>query len=188
MKINILTTTGLFVSILVFTLSTSCNQSSGDKEVNNVDSLNKSMDGQQISQGEEWLKSIFQCDNGNDYCFPDEQKITTTRYYEFFTESLDIYEYPDFETDTERIAAENAFKMRWGKIYPLDVPILSPFGRGNGIESGQKLENVTIAAQSDMKYSVIIDYGDGIQTTSEVTLIANGSSFLVDFMISEFID
>ena len=31
-------------------------------------------------------------------------------------------------------------------------------------------------------------YSDGIKTTSEVTLIANGNSFLIDYMKSEYIE
>ena len=142
----------------------------------------------QISAGAKWLKSIFQCSNGSDYCFPDEEKVITERYYEFFVESLGIFEYPDFETEDEQIAAENAYKKKRKDIYPLDIEVLSPFGRGNGIGSGDQLKNVTITPHSETKFTVIIDYGDEIKTTTELTLIANGNSFLIDYMKSEYIE
>ncbi len=188
MKKKIFTPTSLLCFMLVLALSTGCNAVSSKKEENKADSLKESIDGQQISAGEKWLRSIFQCQNENDYCFPDEEKVCTERYYEFFIESLEIYEYPDFESDAERIAAENAFKQKWEDIYPLGEVVLTPFGRGNGMETGQKLKNVAITSQSDGKYTVFIDYGDGIQTTSEVTLISSGNSFLVDFMKSDLVE
>ena len=187
MKKNMITAASLLCSILMFAVSTGCNQQSNEAVGNRSDSLKATTD-QQISSGEKWLKSIFQCQNENDYCFPDEEKVCTARYYEFFIESLEIFEYPDFETENERIAAEEAFKRKWEGIYPVDVPVLSPFGRGNGIESGQQLENVAITSHFDMKYTVTIDYGGGIKATSEVTLIGNDDSFLIDYMKSDFIE
>ena len=187
MKKPIFTATILLSSILLFTMSTSCNQHSGKTEANKSDSLKEVINDQSIPSGGKWLKSIFQCGDGSNYCFPNEEKVCTKRYYEYFVESLGIYEYPDFETENERIAAEKAFKNKWKDIYPLETEVLSPFGRGNGLEAGQKLNDVSIASISDTKYTVVIDYGDGIKTTTEVTLIANGKSFLIDYMKSEFI-
>ncbi len=186
MKKMIHTTTTLLFIILLFCILASYSSRSGKKEDNK--SEKKLVDKQQISSGEIWLKSIFQCNNGKDYCFPDEEKVCTKRYYDFFVESLEIFEYPDFETEDAQTAAENAYKKKWKDIYPMDVEVLSPFGRGNGLESEQKLKNVSITSLSDTKYTVVIDYGDDIKTTSEVTLIANGNSFLIDYMKSEFIE
>ena len=180
-------TSSLLCFILMLILSTGCNQQSGKTEENKSYSLNEAKNDQPNSPGEKWLKSIFQCKNGGDYCFPNEEKVCTKRYYEYFVESLGIYEYPDFETENEKIAAEKAFKNKWKDIYPQDAVVLAPFGRGNGAETGMKLKNVNIIPHSDMKYTVVIDYGDDIKTTNEVTLLANGSNFLIDYMKSEFI-
>ncbi len=180
MKKSILITTIQLCILLLLSISTSCNKSSNKKEDTKSESENTS--------GEKWLKSIFQCDNGSDYCFPDEEKICTKRYYEFFIESLAIFEYPDFETEAARKAAEKAYKKKWKDTYPLDVEVLSPFGRGNGLEAGQKLENVSITSLSDSKYTVIIDYGEGIKTTTGITLVPNGKSFLIDYMKSDYIE
>ena len=188
MKKKILTATSLLCFILMLILSTGCNQNSYKTEGNKSDSLKEAVNDQPNSSGEKWLKSIFQCNNGSDYCFPNEEKVCTKRYYEYFVESLGIYEYPDFETDNEQVAAEKAFKNKWKDIYPQDAAILSPFGRGNGVETGMELKNVNIIFHSDYKYTVVIDYSDGIKTTSEVTLIANGNSFLIDYMKSEYIE
>lgn len=171
--------------LLLLCISISCNLHSDKKEDTNFE---KDFDNkQQISSGEKWLKSIFQCNNGIDYCFPDEEKVFTERYYQYFIESLEIFEYPDFETENEQIIAEKAYKKKWKDIYPLDVEVISPFGRGNGLVSGQKLKNVRITCISDQKYTIIIDYGEGIKTSTEVTLVPNGNSFLIDYMKSNFI-
>lgn len=188
MKKTILITTTLLCSILVLTISTSCNPPSVKNAENKSASLKEVNNEQQVSAGETWLKSIFQCDNGSGYCFPDEEKVITERYYEFFIESLGIFEFPDFETEDEQVAAENAYKKKWKDTYPLDVEVLSPFGRGNGVEAGMKLKNVSITPHSDTKFTVIIDYGDEVKTTTEVTLIANGNSFLIDYLKSEYIE
>ena len=188
MRKTFYTTTILLCSILVFTISTSCKQHSAKKEDNKSDSLKEVINEQEISSGENWLKSIFQCNNGTDYCFPDEEKVCTEQYYAFFIESLEIFEYPSFETEKEQIVAEKAFELKWKEIYSLDEDVLSPFGRGNGIESGQQLKNVSITSLSNIKYTVIVDYGDGVKTTTEVTLIANDNSFLIDYMKSKIIE
>ncbi len=188
MKKPIFTATILLSSLLLFTILTSCNQLSVKTEENKSGSLQKATDNQQISSGEKWLKSIFHCDDGSNYCFPNEEKVCTKHYYEYFVESLGIYEYPDFETENDQIAAEKAFKNKWKDIYPQDAVVLSPFGRGNGVETGMKLKNVNIIPHSDLKYTVVIDYSDEIKTTSEVTLIANGRSFLIYYMKSEYIE
>ena len=188
MKKNIFTAASLLFSLLMLAVFTGCNQHSNETAGNKSDSLKEAISEQQITSGEKWLKSIFECQNKHDFCFPNEEKVCTERYYAFFIESLEIFEYPDFETENERIAAEEAFKRKWEGIYPLDVPVLSPFGRGNGIESGQQLKNVAITSHSDMKYTVTIDYGGGIIAKSEVTLIGNDGSFLIDYMKSDYID
>jgi hypothetical protein len=187
MKINILTSIDLLCFMLVLTLSTGCNAVSSKKEENKAVLYNET-DGQQISGGEEWLKSIFQCDNGNDYCFPDEKKITTTRYYEYFVEWLGIYEYPDFETENEQIAAEKAFKNKWKNIYPLGKEVWAPFGRGNGMEAGDKLENVTITHLSDLKFTALIDYGEENIFFNALLLIPSGDAFLIDYIETTFIE
>ena len=188
MRKKIITTTTLMCSILVFTISASCNQSSGKKEDNNSETFEEAINEQQVLSGEEWLKSIFQCSNGSGYCFPDEEKVSTERFYEFFIESIGIYEYTMFETEDEKTAAEKAYKNKWTDFYPLEEEISYPFGRGNGLGYGDKLKNIIITPQSDSQYSVLIDYGDEVNSITEVTLIPNGNSYLIDYMKSEYIE
>lgn len=188
MKKTIFTTTTLLCSIFVFTISTSCNQFSAKKEENKSDSFKEVINEQQISSGEKWLKSIFECDNGNGYCFPDEEKVTTERYYEFFIETIGITEYPMFETEEEKIAGEKEYKNKWKDIYPLHEYISYPFGRGNGSGHGDHLQNVTITPLSDMKYNVLINFGGTLKAITEVTLVAHDNSYLIDYMESEYIE
>ena len=187
MRKKIITTTTLICSIFLFTISAGCNQPSDKKEDNNSDSFEEAINEQQVVSGEEWLKSIFECSNGSGYCFPDEEKVSTERFYEFFIESIGIYEYPMFETENEKTAAEKAYKNKWTDIYPLNEEISYPFGRGNGLGHGDKLKNVIITPQSDTKYTVLIDYGGEINAITEVTLMPNGNSYLIDYMQSEYI-
>ncbi len=188
MKKIIFTTTTLLCSILAFTISTSCGQSSAKKQENKSESVEEVINDQEISSGEEWLKSIFLCDNGNGYCFPDEEKVTTKRYYEFFIESLAIREYPMFETEEEEIAAEKEYVNKWKDIYPLKEDVSYPLGRGNGSGHGDPLENVTITPLSDMKYNVFINFGGTIKAITEVTLVTHEDSYLIDYMESEYIE
>ena len=188
MKKTIFTTTILLFSILFLTLSASCNQPTDKKEENKSDSFNETLTEQQMPSGEKWLKSIFECDNSSGFCFPNEEKVTTERYYEFFVESLGIYEYPMFDTEEERVAAEKEYINKWKDIYPINEDISYPLGRGNGIGFGDHLENVIITPQSNTKYTVLIDYGGDIKAITEVTLVQNGNSYLIDYMNSEYIE
>ena len=188
MKKRILITTMLLCSMLVFTISTSCNQNAGKKEESKSNSLKETINEQQILSGEAWLKSIFECNDGKDLCFPDEEKVFTERYYQFFIESLGIYEFPDFETEKERIAAEKAYKNKWKDIYPLGKEVWAPFGRGNGIVKGDKLENVIVTPISDLKFTVIIEYGEGTVISNSLLLVPSGDSFMIDYIETELIE
>lgn len=66
--------------------------------------------------------------------------------------------------------------------------MLYPFGRGNGTEYGDHLRNVVIITQSEMNYTVLIDYGIEMDALTEVTLVRNGDSYLIDYMKSEYIE
>ena len=188
MKKKILFTTTLLYSLLVFTVSTSCNQTSDKKEEGKSDSLEVAINDKEFASGETWLESIFECDNGKGYCFPDEEKVFTERYYQFFIESLEIFEYPDFENEEDQIAVEKAYKNKWKDIYPLDKEVWAPFGRGNGVEAGDKLEDVTITLISDLEYNVVVDYGGGAVFSNDVVLVESGDSFTIDYIETEFIE
>ena len=116
--------------MLLVIVSASCNQSSSKKSEGDTDVYMRKIAQQHVLSGQEWLKSIFHCETGNDFCFPDEEKVTTDRYYEFFIETIGIYEYPMFETEDERIAAEQAYKNKWKDVYPLEDVMLNPLALG----------------------------------------------------------
>ncbi|MDD3739352.1 MAG: hypothetical protein PHP31_08690 [Lentimicrobiaceae bacterium] len=143
----------------------------------------------EISVGEEWLGLVFTCaDEENAFCFPDEEKICTERYYDYYTEYMEIFEYPNFETHEEQKAAEMGFQNKWKDIYPVGVKMWSPFGRGNGMEVGQKLKNVSIAHIEGLKYLVTVDYGDGLVFKNEVTLVPHEDAFLIDYFKTELVE
>ena len=188
MKKSILSSTTLLFSILAIALSTSCNQAARNQEDNTSGSLMGKTDAQQIASGDKWLKSIFQCSAEIGYCLPDEKKVFTERYLEFYHEKLEIYEYPEFEAQEEQIAAEKVFKNKWKMIYPLGKEVWAPFGMGNGMEAGDKLENVTITHLSDLKFTALIDYGEENVFFNTLVLIPSADAFLIDYIETALID
>lgn len=138
--------------------------------------------------GEKWLNGIFECSNGSGFCLPDEPKVFTEQYLNFYQESLEIYEYPEFETEEKQMSAEIAFKNRWKNSYSLHKDIWPPFGRGNGMEAGYKLENVTINHLFDLIFSVIIDYGDDEIFFNTLKLIPSADAFSIDYIETISID
>ena len=159
MKNITLTTISMIGFMLLIYVSTSCNSLSGEK----------------------WLLSIFQCDIGDGYCLPDDKEVFTERYQEFYHESLDIFEYPYFETENEQIAAIETFSKKWKGIYPLNGSVWAPFGQGNG----DKLENVIITHLSDLKFTALIDYGEENVFFNTLLLIPSGDAFLIDYIETE---
>ena len=130
MKETVVITIITICSILLLVVSASCNQPLQRNEESKSDLFEKTIYEQHPLSGEEWLKDIFHCDSGSGFCFPDEQKVTTDRYYEFFIETIGIYEYPMFETEDERIAAEQVYKNKWKDVYPLEDVMLKPLVLG----------------------------------------------------------
>lgn len=178
----------LLCSVLVVLLSTSCNQTSGNQQENTTVSLMEGVNTQQIASGETWLNGIFQCPDGRGYCFPDEEKVLTEQYYQFYNESLAMFEYPDFETEQEQMNAEKAYKNKWEKTYPLGNEVWAPFGRGNGLGAGDMLQNVTITHLSDLKFTALIDYGEGNVFFNALLLVPSGDAFLIDYIETMEID
>ena len=186
-KIVFITTT-LVCLMLLFSIFTSCNQLSGKKEGNESNSMNEAISEQEIPSAEKWLKSIFECEDGNGYCLPADRDVFTDRYNKFFLESLEIFEYPDFKTEKDRVSAEDVYRKKWKDIYPLGKEIWTPFGQGNGMEAGDKLENVTIISISDLEYTVLVDYGEGSVFSNDVLLVLSGDAYLIDYIETELIE
>lgn len=181
-KITVLSTV-LLGSIMLFSTLTGCDKSSADKQESNAGSVEKVIDEKQLSSEEAWLKGIFsQCKSGNGYCLPDDEKVFTKRYLEFYQDQLETFEYPDFSTEEEWISAKKAYSNKWQDIYPLDKEIWPPFGMGNGMMTGDSLENVTISKISDLEYSVLVEYRDGEVFSNKLLLKPLGDTFLIDFI------
>ncbi|NLC26450.1 MAG: hypothetical protein GX777_07510 [Fastidiosipila sp.] len=173
--------------IMVFAVLTGCDQSSANTEVSKPAVVKKTTDTQQVSAGEAWLQSIFsQCKSGHGYCLPDSDKIFTKRYMAFYQEQLQIFEYPDFTTEDELLAAKKAYKNKWENIYPLGQDVWTPFGQGNGMMAGDTLENVSITRLSDLQYKVLVEYRDGEVSSNDLLLIPSGGAFLIDFIETSF--
>ena len=123
MKKRIYITAILLGSILRTAVLTSCKQSSGKNSNSKSTRVNETIGEQQILSSHVWLKGIFDCGDGKGYCFPEEERVLTEQYYQFFIETLQIFEYPDFETEEEQIAAEKAHEQKWKAIYPVGKEI-----------------------------------------------------------------
>lgn len=182
MKKIIIFPAALLSSLIAVTVLTGCDQSSAN-EVSKPAVVKEAIDKQQVSVGEKWLQSIFsQCKSGHGYCLPDDEKIFTKRYKEFYQEQLEIFEYPDFATEDELIAAKQAYKNKWKDIYPLDKEVWPPFGQGNGMMAGDTLENVSISRTADLQYNVLVEYNHGDIFSSNLLLIPANGTFLIDFI------
>ncbi len=188
MKKTILSAAISICLLLVVALSIGCTQSSGKTDENKFASLKKTTNEQQIVSGETWLKSIFNCQDGNGYCFPDEERVLTEQYHKFFIESLQIFEYPNFETEEGQIAAEKAHEQKWKDIYPVGKEIWYPFGRGNGVEPGFHLKNVVITHLSDLIYSVMVHFGEDYLFLSTLSLVQYGDEFLIDYIETVYLE
>lgn len=181
-KITVLPT-ALLGSIMLFSILIGCDQSSANKPTSQSASVEKTAQEQPLSSEEVWLKSIFsQCKSGSGYCLPDQEKVFTERYLEFYQDQLEIFEYPNFATEEQLLAAKKAYRNKWQNIYPLDKEIWPPFGMGNGMMAGDTLENVTINRLSDLEYSVLIEYSDGEVFSNKLSLIPSYDTFLIDFI------
>lgn len=177
----------LLSSTMVFAVLTGCDQSSANKEVSTPAVVKETTDKQQVSASEAWLQNIFsQCKSGHGYCLPDDEKIFTKRYMEFYQEQLEIFEYPDFATEAELLAAKKAYKKKWKDIYPLGQDVWTPFGQGNGMMAGDTLEDVSITRMSDLQYNVLVEYRDGEVSSNDLILIPSDGAFLIDFIETTF--
>ncbi|MGV4413898.1 hypothetical protein [Chryseobacterium sp. T1] len=140
----------------------------------------------QKDEGEEWLKNIFKSKNSDKY-FPDynvEEKLCTARYQEFITESGELYG-PSNISDEDFPIAEQKYKTKWSKIYPIKEQEMWLFGRGNG--DINELKQLKISKIKDLQYSVFIDYGDGIKTQNEVTLVSENGNYKIDYCNTKFL-
>ncbi|ERJ58780.1 hypothetical protein [Sphingobacterium paucimobilis] len=160
----------------------------GNKEVSNrADMQEITATDTSIDQGKQWLENIFKTKNSDRY-FPDynvEEKLCTKQFQEFIADSGELYSASNL-TDEEYPAAEKRYKDKWSKIYPIEEREMWLFGRGNGdIGELQKLE---ISKLKDHIYRVFIDYGEGIKTQNEVSLVLEKGHYKIDYCKTEFID
>lgn len=135
---------------------------------------------------EQWLKSIFKTKDSEKY-FPDynvEEKLCTKRYQDFIAESGELYG-PSNLDDSQFLAAEKKYKAKWSGIYPISEQEMWLFGRGNG-DIGE-LKALTISKVKDLVFRVVIDYGAGIKTENEVTLVAEDGTYKIDYCKTEFL-
>ncbi|TDQ79718.1 hypothetical protein [Sphingobacterium yanglingense] len=183
-------------------LISACNQTNNNSKQNTVDTVaittrdevsnpkdvqKENTTDQSHDQGEEWLKNIFKTKSSDKY-FPDynvEEKLCTKRFQEFIADSGELYG-PSNLTDEEYPAVEKKYKEKWGKIYPIEEREMWLFGRGNG-DIGE-LQQLTVSKLKDGLYRVFIDYGHGIKTENEVTLMQENGSYKIDYCKTEFLD
>ena len=180
-------------------LLSSCNQK--NKENSNSlmnDSLQKTVDSviiqkentpiyNQKDTAEEWLKEIFKTKESDRY-FPDynvEEKLCTKRFQEFIAESGELYG-PSNLTDAEYPAVEKKYIAKWSGIYPIEEREMWLFGRGNG-DIGE-LKQLKINKIKEGIYDVFIDYGNGIKTQNEVTLVSENGAYKIDYCKTKFLE
>lgn len=188
----------LSICLSLFLLS-SCNQKNKDNPKSPMnDSLQKTVDSviiqkentpisNQKDTAEEWLKNIFKTKESDRY-FPDyniEEKLCTKRFQEFIAESGELYG-PSNLTDAEYPAAEKKYIAKWSGIYPIEEREMWLFGRGNG-DIGE-LKQLKINKIKEGIYDVFIDYGNGIKTQNEVTLVSESGDYKIDYCKTKFLE
>ncbi|MDO4704557.1 hypothetical protein [Tannerella sp.] len=130
--------------------------------------------------GLQWLTELFTCAEGGGYCFPDfDTEFTTRRLNEFWDEAVQLYGGYFEGSDEELQAAIERYRQKWNGIYPLKEDDYNFFGAGNG--DTDKLNDVRITLQGDLKYHLFIDFGYASSHT-DVTLVKHADGFLIDYM------
>lgn len=182
MKKPLLSCLALLGSIMLLGIVTGCDQQSAGIESTQSTALNDAVTKQQVASGAAWLNNIFRCEYTEGYCLPGYEQVFTQRYLEFYQDELHVFEYPDFATERDRIAAEQVYRNKWGDIYPLGKDIWTPFGMGNGMSAGDRLASVSIRHTADLAYNVRIDYGAGRVFVNDVLLLESDDAFLIDYI------
>lgn len=153
-----------------------------------MDSLKEHNELVQITDtGKEWLENLFKCRNGNKYCFylDQEEKICTERFYQFMMDSERIYGATNL-SEEEIPTAEKNYKEKWQKIYPLRKD-MEPWLFGRGQDDMENIRDIKVEKIVDLKYRVFVDYDEDYKTISEITLVPNKGSFLIDYSDTEFL-
>lgn len=133
-----------------------------------------------------WLQSIFECKDGKGNCFyiDQEDKICTARFLQFLADANEIYG-PSNLSEEDFASAEEKYKSTWSEIYPLYTEENWLFGRGN--DDALHIKEVKIDKIKNEVYKVFIDYGEGIKTTNEVTLVTDSKGdFKIDYCSTKF--
>lgn len=138
----------------------------------------------------EWLSDIFKCKDGQKHCFyiEKEKQLCTKRFYDFMTDSEEIFEASNL-TEVERQIAEKKYKKKWSNIYELrtdetGAPWL--FGRGN--DDSESINDLKIEKLADLKYRVFVNYGDEMKTTSDVVLVLENGDYKIDYSKTKYLD
>ncbi|MGP1461690.1 hypothetical protein [Tannerella sp.] len=128
----------------------------------------------------QWLTHLFTCRDGSGYCFPDfDTEFTTERMNEFWGEAIELYSGFFEGSDEELQAAIKRYRQKWNGIYPIKEDDYNYFGVGNG--DTEKLKDIRITPQGDLKFHVFIDFGYASSHT-DVMLVKHADSFLIDYM------
>lgn len=158
------------------------------KPVNTTQLLKDTIANKKIDNGEQWLKRLFKCKNGNKYCFylATEEEVCTQRFYQFMTDSEELFGASNLSED-EYPNAVKKYKQKWAKIYPLRTET-EPWLFGRGQDDMENIVDVKISKISDLNYLVIVDFGEDLKTKSKVTLVEKAKDFKIDYCETVFLN
>ncbi|MRX76563.1 hypothetical protein GJU39_10710 [Pedobacter petrophilus] len=186
---------------LIIMIVCSCNQANNNdkktliKQKNSVEkpattnqNLNTKRSTEEIDDGEQWLKNLFKCKNGNKYCFylATEDEVCTKRFYQFMIDSEELFGASNL-TEEEYPNAVKKYKEKWEKIYPLRTET-EPWLFGRGQDDMENIIDVKVSKISDLNYFVIVDFGEDMKTKSKVTLVKNQDDFKIDYSETVFLN
>lgn len=173
----------ILIIIICTLIVISCNNKTEQKEKNLQEIEN-------TDNAKEWLQNIFRCKSGKRYCFylDKEEQICTKRFYEFMTDSEEIYGASNL-TKNEYLNALKKYKQKWTSVYPVrDEHTGESFLFGRGNDDMENIENVEITKISELQYSVFVDFGNDIRTRSKVTLVLENNDYKIDYCETEFLN
>lgn len=142
---------------------------------------------EQKDAGQQWLKSLFKCKNGNKYCFylATEEEVCTKRFYQFMIDSEELFGASNL-SEEEYPNAIKKYKEKRGKIYPLRKET-EPWLFGRGQDDMENINDVNVSKISDLNYLVTVNFGEEIKTKSKVKLIKKDKDFKIDYCETIFL-
>lgn len=171
----------LFYFLVAISLFFACNSPSKSMETKSLSSIENDIES---SDALHWLKSVFQCEGENQFCFPNEEEILTDRFKDFLAESNQFFINASGKSSGELNHLKAELEQKWSGVYPLLNEETWPFGRGNG--DMEFLKDVKIKSLENNDFQVDIEYSEDFSTSNLVKVVEVNNRFFIDFIETKY--